>query len=245
MHFTFGSLPDREFYRFPKTMAPTGSVDPISPAGPTGATGDQGPVAPTCPTGDQGPIAGIIPFSIGNEGAQVAADEEGTPEIIQFSGFGSGGYSYPIYLREDDWEAGIITIGDDPDYGTVPYGPSFIMPFDETVRNIYVTFGAKQGMFIEEGAIMYPFACLAVSNADDPGNQLVYTILQDNIVYSEPYIGAGDMIPKYTISRGALTGLSVDIPESMLVAIVIGWRGENVTSQQYGRFSVFGGIFVE
>ncbi len=118
------------------------------------------------------------------------------------------------------------------------------MPNDGTVKKLYITFGSKEGLYIEEGATMYPFACLAVANPTSAVNEIVYTILSDTLTYTEPYVNEIPQ-PQFSIRKGSSVNLDVAIAEGALVAIVTGWRGEDVTMAQYGSFSVFGGLYIE
>lgn len=114
------------------------------------------------------------------------------------------------------------------------------MPYDGILRNIYVLFSTKYGANFESGSTIYPFVAIATSDSIN----LVYTILQDTITYTDPYIGGIDY-PKHTLRRGSLTNLNIPIAEGTLVGIVAGIRGENVTSEQYGQFAIAGGLFLE
>lgn len=136
---------------------------------------------------------------------------------------------------EGEWATGIIAISEGMQYGT-----AFILPYDGIVKNIYVLFSSSYTLLFEEGSTIHPFICLAVSTSDD----LVYTILQDTLTYTDVYIG-GVEYPTHTIRKGSLTNLNIDIAEGTLVAIVAGIIGDNVTTEQYGNFSISGGIFLE
>lgn len=206
--------------------------------GPQGSPGSQGEPGPQGIPGENGPIAATIPFSLTNvwsSGSPVATDDAGNPSTINFVGFGGNEGSYPIYLEPGEWQTGTITFRE-----STAYGSAFIMPYDGTVKNIYVLFATRTTLNLEAGIEMYPFVCLAVSNSE----QLVFTVLQDTLTYTAPYVG-GVEYPKYTVRRGALTGLDIRIPEGTLVAIVAGWRGQGVTEEQSTEISASGGIFVE
>lgn len=222
-----------------------GITGPTGVTGATGSTGDSGPTGETGVTGVTGPTgsaAGFIPFSISNQTLQqISTDSEGNPQVVQFAGFSPDSPNM-ITLATGDWQTGTITFSQGAE--TVYYGISFVMPQGGVVRSFYVTFGSQGGAVIEDGAVMEPFACLAIATPNSAQNQLIYTIVQDTITYTEPYIGTGNNIPTYAIRNGSKTDLDVVIPEGVLVGIVVGWRGENVTTEQSGAFSVFGGIYV-
>lgn len=215
----------------------TGATGAAGAAGVTGATGATGSTGATGPTGSTGPTAATIPFSLSNvysSGAQISTDAQGTPSMVNFAGFG-GDNAYSISLQPGEWDARTITIREENSYPS-----SFIMPYDGILRNIYVLFATRTTMELEAGVIMRPFVCLATLNSDN----LVYTVLPETLTYTEPYVG-GTTIPKYTLRRGALTGLNVNLPAGTVVGIVLGWRGENVTSEQSTQVSVSGGLYIE
>ena len=245
---------------------PSGETGPTGPTGPQGNLGDTGPTGPTGPqgnpgdtgatgptgaqgeqgdTGATGPIGlgvGYIPFSIANPNVQpINTDSEGNPQDIMFAGFSDNSAAFNS-LSPGEWEARTIsfTRGARFEY----YGISFVMPQAGTVRSIYVTFASQGVGFIDAGATMYPFACLATATPNSIQNQIIYTILEDTITYTEPYLGTGNDIPTLVIRSGSKTNLDVEILEGTLVAIVVGWRGENVTAQQEGSFAIFGGIYM-
>ena len=202
-----------------------------------------GDTGPTGDTGPEGPIAGFIPFSIENQYFQeISTDSEGNPEYVQFAGFSTTSQNM-IKLAAGDWESRTISFS--PGAEAVYYGISFVMPHAGTVRSIYVTFGSQGVGFLDDGVIMNPFACLAIATPDSAQNQIIYTILEDTITYTESYIGTGNNISTYAIRNGSKTNLNVSITEGALVAIVTGWSGDNVTTPQSGAFSVFGGIYMD
>lgn len=193
--------------------------------------------------GETGPLSAFFPFSsAGQSAVPISITSTGDPEIVQFCGFGPNANSQ-IYLKPGDWNAGTITLSEA--FSTSNYGPSFIMPNDGIIRKIYVTFGTKMGVSLEDGSIMYPFVCIAVANPTSLVNEIVYTILPDTFTYTDPYIGDGGVVPKFSIRKGMSLNLNVEISEGALVAIVMGWRGENVTNERTGTFSVFGGIYID
>ncbi len=228
-----------------------GDTGPTGPTGPQGNPGDTGATGPTGAQGEQGdtgatgPIGlgvGYIPFSIANPNVQpINTDSEGNPQDIMFAGFSDNSAAFNS-LSPGEWEARTIsfTRGARFEY----YGISFVMPQAGTVRSIYVTFASQGVGFIDAGATMYPFACLATATPNSIQNQIIYTILEDTITYTEPYLGTGNDIPTLVIRSGSKTNLDVEILEGTLVAIVVGWRGENVTAQQEGSFAIFGGIYM-
>jgi len=233
---------------------PTGATGAEGPTGPTGTTGTEGPTGPTGPTGPAGSTgpdrAGVIPFAIDNEYAEVSTDDQGNPSIIQFAGFEANQINSgrPTQLQEGDWEAGIITFNFN-NYDQF-YRSCFVMPYDAVVKNIYVLFGAKLSLFLDDGVTMYPFAALAVLTSDTPGQTtggMVFTILQDTLTYSEPFTApeGGGVVPKYTLRRGSTTDINALIPAGSLVGIIVGCRAEGVTTETFGRFSVSGGILLE
>lgn len=229
------------------STGPTGATGPTGEdgaAGVTGATGADGVTGATGPTGIASP-AGIIPFAILNENLiQISTDDSGQPSVLQFAGFSPGSQN-PVILDFTDWQAGTINFHTG-EGGNYFYNISFVTPHDIVVRNIYVTFGTSDNTTIAEGNIMTPFACLAVANPVPTMPRISYTILEDTLTYTQPYIGTVDgTVSKFTMRQGALTGLDVSITAGTLVAIVIGWSGENVTTAQVGTFTVYGGIYYE
>lgn len=217
----------------PGIEGPQGKQGVAGPQGEQGAAGSQGEPGIVGPQGEPG-IGGMnIPFSIGKDGAYLSIDDQGNPQSVQFVGFGSSG-SYPIMIQPGDWEAGRITIDPNMYVGNV-----FIMPYDGTIKNIYALFGNRYSATLEDGTVLQPFVCLATFDTDE----LIFTILQDSIVYTEPYIGEVD-IPNYEIKKGSLTDLNIEIPEGTAMAIVIGVMGEGLTSGISIQFMVGGGIFI-
>lgn len=225
------------------TGGPNHVLDFVIPRGATGATGATGPTGATGVTGatgadgQRGPIAATIPFSLSNvnsSGAQISTDAQGNPQQVTFAGFG-GDSGYGLYLQPGEWASGSITITE-----STAYPSSFVMPFDGTLRNIYALFANRQQLNLEEGVTMRPFVCIAVSNS----NALVFNVLQNTIVYGEPYVG-GSSIPKYSVRKGSLTGLDVSLPAGTLVTIVGGWQGESEGAEQSTQISFSGGLFIE
>ncbi len=195
-------------------------------------------------------MSGVIPFAIDDEYAEVSTDDLGNPSIIQFAGYEANAINSgrPTQLQEGDWAAGTITF-DFVNYDQF-YRSCFVMPYDAVVKNIYVLFGAKMSLFLPEGSTLFPFAALAVLTSDTPGQMtggMVFTILQDTLTYSDPFIApaGGGQVPKYTLERGSLTDINVSIPAGSLVGIIVGCRAEGVTSELFVRFSVSGGILLE
>ncbi len=130
--------------------------------------------------------------------------------------------------------------------GSPNYAMSFVMPPDAIVRNIYIIFGSEQDNELAEGITMTPFACLAVATPNSIQNQINFVIIQNTITYTEPYVGdVTGTIPKFSMRSGSLKNLNEPISAGTLVAIVIGWLGDNTTGVQSGAFSVFGGIYME
>lgn len=219
------------------TGGPNHVLDFIIPRGATGATGASGATGATGADGQRGPIAATIPFSLSNvnsSGAQISTDAQGNPQQVTFAGFG-GDSGYGLYLQPGEWASGSITITE-----STAYPSSFIMPFDGTLRNIYALFANRQQLNLEEGVTMRPFVGIAVSNS----NALVFNVLQNTIVYGEPYVG-GSSIPKYSVRKGSLTGLDVSLPAGTLVTIVGGWQGESKGTEQSTQISFSGGLFIE
>ncbi|SET57659.1 Collagen triple helix repeat-containing protein [Lacrimispora sphenoides] len=238
------------------STGPTGPTGPIGltgatgPTGPTGLTGETGPTGPTGPAGTGTNMSGVIPFAIDDEYAEVSTDDLGNPSIIQFAGFEANAINSgrPTQLQEGDWAAGTITFNF-VNYDQF-YRSCFVMPYDAVVKNIYVLFGAKMSLFLPEGSTLFPFAALAVLTSDIPGQmtgEMVFTILQDTLTFSDPFIApvGGGQVPKYTLERGSLTDINASIPAGSLVGIIVGCRAEGVTSELFVRFSVSGGILLE
>ncbi|MDR2022992.1 MAG: hypothetical protein LBQ71_07010 [Hungatella sp.] len=195
-------------------------------------------------------MSGVIPFAIDDEYAEVSTDDLGNPSIIQFAGFEANAINSgrPTQLQEGDWAAGTITFNF-ANYDQF-YRSCFVMPYDAVVKNIYVLFGAKMSLFLPEGSTLFPFAALAVLTSDIPGQmtgEMVFTILQDTLTFSDPFIApvGGGQVPKYTLERGSLTDINVSIPAGSLVGIIVGCRAEGVASELFVRFSVSGGILLE
>lgn len=215
----------------------TGAQGAVGNTGAAGATGPSGATGATGADGQRGPIAATIPFSLSNvnsSGAQISTDAQGNPQQVTFAGFG-GDSGYGLYLQPGEWASGSITITE-----STAYPSSFVMPFDGTLRNIYALFANRQQLNLEEGVTMRPFVGIAVSNS----NALVFNVLQNTIVYGEPYVG-GSSIPKYSVRKGSLTGLDVSLPAGTLVTIVGGWQGESKGTEQSTQISFSGGLFIE
>ena len=192
-----------------------------------------------------GPVAAFLPFcTVSQSSTPISTDAEGNPAIVQFCGFGYGSYNY-IHLKPDEWTSGTITLSESAaSMGATYYGASFVMPNKGTVRKIYLTIGSKMGNYLPDGVVMFPFACLAAAKPTGLANEIVYSIIPETMTYTEPYIGEGT-VPKFTIRSGYTTDLDVVLEEGSLVAVVLGWRGENIEAEQYGSFSMFGGIYIE
>ena len=215
----------------------TGPAGEAGSMGPTGATGPTGPTGEAGARGEVGPVAATIPFSLSNlwgAGAQISSDSEGMPSVINFVGFG-GDTGVPKQLSFGEWNSGTISFSESDSYGT-----SFILPFDGILENIYVQFATRSSLSLEAGVTMRPFVCLAVAENDD----MVFRILPETMTYTEPYTGAANY-PPYSIRKGSLTDIDVNIAAGTLVGIVIGWSGEGVSRQMTTQVSVSGGIFIE
>ncbi|SHK05385.1 collagen-like protein, partial [Propionispora hippei] len=232
----------------------TGSTGATGDTGATGVTGSTGATGVTGATGPEGPgsirNSGVIPFSIENSEAQVSTDAQGNPSIIQFAGFEANPVvsSDPTQLQAGDWAAGTITFNS-VNY-TQFYRCTFVMPYDAVVKNLYVLFGAKAAVNLEDGVSVYPFAALTVLTSATPGQLtggMVFTILQNTITYSSPFIApaGGGVVPKYTLVSGSLTEINEPIPAGSLVGVIMGIRAEGVTTETTVQFSVSGGILLE
>lgn len=218
-------------------QGPQGEQGERGPRGYQGEPGPQGEAGPQGEPGPQGPTAATIPFSLSNvnsSGAYISTDAQGRPDMVNFAGFG-GDSAYSITLQPGDWDARTITIGESNSYPS-----SFIMPYDGVLRNIYVMFATRTTLNLDAGITMRPFVCLAVLNSEN----LVYTVLPETLTYTEPYVGGAE-IPKYTLRRGELTNLYVNLPAGTVVTIVLGWEGTGVTTEQQTQVSVSGGLFIE
>lgn len=217
-------------------MGPAGADGAVGPMGPAGADGMDGAVGPMGPAGADGSKSAVIPFSIvGSGGAYLSSAESGDPATLNFSGFGN---SYPGYitLNSGDWEARRITF-DDNNY----YGCAFIMPYDGTLKSIHVLFStSNNGGQIPAGVSLRPFAGIAVCDTDT----LEYRILPETITYSEPY--AGELtLEGFLLRRGQLAGLSTQINEGALVAIIVGMESEGTDQQQSLSLSVSGSLYFD
>lgn len=231
----------------PGMMGPTGPMGMTGPTGPAGNAGAMGPTGPTGPAGTTGPtgapgtigaIAATIPFSISTTfgtGTEISTDETGAPQIITSAGFGPP-TSTPIFLEPGEWATGVVTITE-----STPYPSSFILPHDAILQNIYAVFANRAPLAFEVGVTMRPFVCLGVSDT----SSLTFTILQNTMTFTEPYVGTGDIIPKYSLRSGLLENLNTPLTAGTLVCIFAGWMGEGVTSEQMALISVSGGIYLE
>lgn len=214
---------------------------PICPTGPTGPAGVTGPTGPTGPsgiTGVAGPAAAIIPFSIDNP-ATLITDESGDPLVIDFAGFGGSTY-YPIQLAPGEWASGIIGFD-----SSTAYGASFIMPNAGTLRSISFVFAnGISGLDLPVGAILRPFICIATMPANSP--QLAYTVIPQTMTFTDPYIGTGEFIPKYSLRWGTLENLNIALAKGTAVAIVLGMFSENSGGTQlYVTASISGSLFID
>lgn len=231
-------------------IGPTGSTGSTGEVGPTGATGVAGETGPTGPAGTTGPDrSGILPFAIDEDLANVSTDTLGNPSIVQFVGFEANPIlsGSPVELQPGDWDNGTITFNWN-NYDQF-YRSCFVMPYDATVENIYVIFGAKFQLYLEDGVILHPFVELALMTSDIPGQmtgEIVFTVLPDTVVYSEPFEAppGGGLVPKYTLKRGSKTDISTVIPAGSLVGIIIGCSAEGTTTEVVAKFSVSGGVLL-
>jgi len=196
-----------------------------------------GAVGPMGPAGADGSKSAVIPFSIAgvSGGAYLSSTESGDPATLNFSGFGNS-YSGYVTLTSGDWAAQRITF-DDNNY----YGCAFIMPYDGTLKSIHVLFStSNNGGQIPAGVSLRPFAGIAVCDTDT----LEYRILPETITYSEPY--SGELIlDGFLLRRGQLTGLSTQINEGALVAIIVGMESEGTDQQQSLNLSVSGSLYFD
>ena len=218
-------------------MGPAGADGAVGPMGPAGADGMDGAVGPMGPAGADGSKSAVIPFSIAgvSGGAYLSSTESGDPATLNFSGFGNS-YSGYVTLTSGDWAAQRITF-DDNNY----YGCAFIMPYDGTLKSIHVLFStSNNGGQIPAGVSLRPFAGIAVCDTDT----LEYRILPETITYSEPY--SGELIlDGFLLRRGQLTGLSTQINEGALVAIIVGMESEGTDQQQSLNLSVSGSLYFD
>ena len=218
-------------------MGPAGADGAVGPMGPAGADGMDGAVGPMGPAGADGSKSAVIPFSIAgvSGGAYLSSTESGDPATLNFSGFGNS-YSGYVTLTSGDWAAQRITF-DDNNY----YGCAFIIPYDGTLKSIHVLFStSNNGGQIPAGVSLRPFAGIAVCDTDT----LEYRILPETITYSEPY--SGELIlDGFLLRRGQLTGLSTQINEGALVAIIVGMESEGTDQQQSLNLSVSGSLYFD
>ena len=227
-------------------IGPQGEVGATGPQGERGVTGIQGEAGPTGaqgeagvtgPQGDRGPIAATIPFSLSNSnssGAQLSTDANGAPYRIAYVGFGNEN-GYQMYLDPGEWNSGVITIREDRSYPA-----SFVMPFNGTLQNFYGVFANRESLSLDAGVTIRPFMCLATGDE----NSLIFTIIQNSIVYFPPYV-SGAEIPKYTIRRASLTDLGISLSSGTLITIIMGITAEGTTNEQNMTASISGGIFIE
>jgi hypothetical protein len=153
--------------------------------------------------------------------------------MVTTSGFGPS-INEPFYLEEADWANGIIDLNNED-----CFCPTFIMPYDAVLKNIYVLFRTRGDQDFEDGATIRPFVCLAVSHTDD----MIFTILKNTVTHTEPYECIGGSING--IRRGFLADLDVEIAAGTHLAIVAGFSAENTIYGQYGDFSISGGLYLE
>ena len=199
---------------------------------------NSGSVGPTGPA-----PAGIIAFYAGYIDS-LSTDSEGKPQRVALAGFESTS-SNQINLQPGDWDAGTITFIPRSTSNT-GYGCSFLMPYNATVKSLYVLFGIKSGFYLDTGTNLRPFAALASLTADIPGNRMIYTILPGTLTYTEPIVGITNQeFPVYTLKRGESTNISVNIPAGTLVTIVLGFSTEGIELEQYRLFAISGGILLE
>ncbi|MEE0157649.1 MAG: hypothetical protein ACLSW7_12190 [Acutalibacteraceae bacterium] len=182
-------------------------------------------------------MAATIPFSLSNRyasGAELSTDGAGVPTQVAYVGFG-GDMGYYMSLAPGEWASGTITISENQSYP-----PSFVMPYDGTVQNIYGVFANRQTLSLAAGVTLRPFMCLATGTADS----LTLRVLPESMIEFPPYTSGAD-IPKYSLRRANRNGMNISLPAGTLVAIIMGITAEGSADEQYTTASISGGIFIE
>jgi hypothetical protein len=169
-------------------------------------------------------------------GAMLSSDELGQPRQLGFAGFGVSDYQY-IWLEPGVWASGMIAFDDN-----MQYGSAFIVPFDATLKKIYVVFSVEEFTGFSPGAVIRPFVCIGTASANSA--DLVYTVLNETMVYT-PTLDGGTEYPRHTLRWGSLVDLDVPLPAGTLVAVIAGIMSGNTAESQMGNFAVSGGLFLE
>lgn len=221
------------------TACPVGTMGPAGPQGIPGPTGATGPTGPTGPAGSGNTVNSfVIPYSIAEYAGSLylSTNAQGDPSNLGFSGYG-GSSTTSVNLQANDWQNKTITLNHENNYY---YGCAFIMPTTATLKSIHSLVATADETTIQAGVTLRPFVAIAICNNDD----LVYTILNDTITYTEPYVGGGT-IPRLSVRNGNNLNLNLSIAEGNLVAIIIGMTSEGSSENQNLRLALSGSLYFE
>ncbi|MEC0026332.1 hypothetical protein P4L02_33075, partial [Bacillus cereus] len=157
---------------------------------------------PTGPTGVTGSNS-IIPFATGNSVA-TTSNAAGASASIIVSGFGDFTPAFTLTAGTFSFSAG--------------EAESFIVPYDATIINIYMS-ATNLAFTPPTPTNIFPYVAIATA----PSGSNTFTIIPaTKTVVSAPYVG-GVAYPANTILSGSLTGLNIPITAGTRVAIVCGF----------------------
>ena len=110
----------------------------------------------------------------------------------------------------------------------------------QAISIVFANMGGS-GFYLPVGAVMRPFVCVGTMAAN--ATDLAFSIITETMTYTEPYVGTGNQITKYTLRWGSLEGIHVPIAKGTAVAVILGWMGEGLTDPMYTNAAVSGSLY--
>lgn len=168
----------------------------------------------------------IIPFSMG------------TANSLTLNTDASGNSSNVIVIGSGKFSNSAFSLTEGSFNQTANFLYSFIMPYDATLKNIYLSVNySNSGDYTPPLDYIYtPYVAIATANANN-----TFTILTETITpISQSFIG-GTTYAGNTRITGSRENLGISIPAGTKVAIVAGYTGSPSTS---GAFVFRGGLWL-
>jgi len=167
----------------------------------------------------------IIPFSMGTANSlTLGSDSSGNSTNVIL--IGSGKYSGTLNITNGSFTQ------------TTSNLYSFIMPYDATLQNIYLTVTYySNGIWIPPtGSTFTPYVAMATATDNN-----FFTIISETITSIEESFVGGNTYPINTHHSGSQEGLGISIPAGTKVALVGGLNGNSALS---GAFTFRGGLWL-
>lgn len=168
----------------------------------------------------------IIPFSMG------------TANSITLRSDSSGNSTNVILIGSGKYSGNTLNLTNGSFTQTTSYLYSFIMPYDATLQNIYLTVNySSNGTWDPPTESTFtPYVALATATDNN-----LFTIISETITSIEESFVGGNTYPANTHHSGSQEGLGISIPAGTKVALVGGLNGSTALS---GAFIFRGGLWL-